>query len=57
MPGVKFSISGLHVIGEGTLPWAIFRFRIFQTTAPRNLKKLKKRFERVITQLCMEIFV
>ena len=57
MPVVKFLISGFHVIGESTLPWAIFRFRIFQTTAPRNLKKLKKRFERVITQLCMEIFV
>ena len=26
-------------VGEGTLPWAIFRFQIFQTTSCRNLKK------------------
>ena len=37
-------------LGEGTLPWAIFRFEFFQTTSRRNLQKLKKkRFERVIT--------
>ena len=36
-------------IREGTLPWAIFRFRIFSNYFLQKFEKIKILFERMIT--------
>ena len=41
-------ISGVYKYGEGTLPWAIFLFRIFSNYLSHKFEK-KQRFEKVIT--------
>ena len=34
-------VSGLLQLGEGTLPWALFRFRIFSNYFSQKFEKIK----------------